>query len=942
MKYPAVFLLATVLTGANLTTKPVGPHGAQRHAAASAVTAANLNSGAYFTGQGARMIVGQATFTDARPGTSDRMLGAAGGVAYANDTLFIADSSRFSDTTPQNRRVIIYRQVSTKFPSPVANIPVDLSRCAVCTGRNDFPYPADVVVGQKDFVSSDIAISQSGMRLPTAVASDGRILAVADTDNNRVLIWNSIPTTVGQPADIVLGQTGFTSIQQPVVVTASSFRGPQGVWIQNGKFFVADTQNHRVLIWRSIPTKNNQPADVVLGQTNFTTAPEPDLTKLSTAASATGLLNPVSVTSDGIRLFVTDLGFQRVLIWKSIPDADAAPADIVIGEPDMTTFNEGGNDSAKVCNSSGTDSNNNPTYPTMCEATLSFPRFALSDGQRLYIADGGNDRVLIFNSIPTQNGVKADTVLGQRDFYSDQVTDTSDLFNPNLQRSSADTIRTPTSLAWDGQNLYVADPYDRRVIMFSPQIPLMPFDGVRNGASLEVFAVGSITFTADPTAGDKVTITIGVNSANTHDYSYTAVTNDKIAQVISGLTTAINANGGDPNVFAIANPAFNTINLTAKVAGAAGNSITVTDTLSANATLALTITNPTGGQDAAKIAPGTLVTITGSYLAETEASAPANTDILPRTLGGVEVFFDGIPAPLLYVSPDQINAQVPYEILDTTSISCWVRTQRSSGVTVTTAVGVPITPQNPGIFAEDGQDPRVAKAFHASSAATVSILVDGTITANDTGTITIQDRSYTYTVQAGDTLDAVRDYLINAIKSNPDEKVMATAGGSFARIVLTAKDPGTAGNNITIAVSTGASATLTLSPSGSSLCCGNIAGAQITPDNPAIPGEMIYVWATGVGLVTPDAARAGLHTGAPYDGPVVNEPASFVSSLAGGKTANVISASAVQGTTGLYKVVLELNSSLATNPATQLTIAQDIYVSNIVTIPVVAATPPTQ
>jgi hypothetical protein len=37
---------------------------------------------------------------------------------------------------------------------------------------------------------------------------------------------------------------------------------------------------------------------------------------------------------------------------------------------------------------------------------------------------------------------------------------------------------------------------------------------------------------------------------------------------------------------------------------------------------------------------------------------------------------------------------------------------------------------------------------------------------------------------------------------------------------------------------------------------------------------------------------------------------------------------------GTYKVVLELNSGLTTDPAAQLTIAQDIYVSNIVTIPV--------
>jgi hypothetical protein len=37
---------------------------------------------------------------------------------------------------------------------------------------------------------------------------------------------------------------------------------------------------------------------------------------------------------------------------------------------------------------------------------------------------------------------------------------------------------------------------------------------------------------------------------------------------------------------------------------------------------------------------------------------------------------------------------------------------------------------------------------------------------------------------------------------------------------------------------------------------------------------------------------------------------------------------------GIFQVQLELNSDLPTDPATQLTIAQNIYVSNIVTIPV--------
>jgi hypothetical protein len=51
--------------------------------------------------------------------------------------------------------------------------------------------------------------------------------------------------------------------------------------------------------------------------------------------------------------------------------------------------------------------NGNTVYPA-CANTLNFPRFALSDGTRLFVADGGNDRILIFNTIPTTNGAAAE------------------------------------------------------------------------------------------------------------------------------------------------------------------------------------------------------------------------------------------------------------------------------------------------------------------------------------------------------------------------------------------------------------------------------------------------------------------------------------------------------------------------------------------------------
>jgi hypothetical protein len=269
------------------------------------------------------------------------LLGGVSGLAYAADTLFVVDSNRVG-ASPQNQRVLIYKNLSGTLPKPTDELGFDRP-CPACRGT------ADVVLGQQDFSTTDIALTQKGLRTPTAVASDGRIVAVADTDNNRVLIWRSIPSSNGVPADVVIGQTDFTkgSIPPGNVPNARSMRGPQGVWIQDGKLFVADTQNHRIMIYNSIPTSNGAAADVVLGQKDFGTFVEPDLTRATADTTASNLINPVAVTSDGIRLYVADLGHNRVLIWNSIPTRNQTPADVALGQPD--TISAAANNSAKLC-----------------------------------------------------------------------------------------------------------------------------------------------------------------------------------------------------------------------------------------------------------------------------------------------------------------------------------------------------------------------------------------------------------------------------------------------------------------------------------------------------------------------------------------------------------------------------------------------------------------
>jgi uncharacterized protein (TIGR03437 family) len=917
----------------------------------------------FSSGQAARLVIGQPQF-DAQSGSaSSTILGAVGGLAYANNTLFVADSNLVG-AAPINNRVLIYQSLSGQLPAATAELEYN-QICPACVGQ------ANVVLGQPNFTSttpvpciapSDTSTSSTssptcptnppltptatGMRTPTGVASDGVHLAVADTQNNRVLVWNSIPTSMNQPPDVVVGQTDFTSSNFPGnTPTATSLRSPQGVWLQDGKLFVADTQNDRVLIYNHIPTSNGAAADVVLGQPDFTTFVQVDITQQKTNAAANNLLTPVSVTSDGQHLFVADLGYNRVLIWNSIPTSNQAPADVVVGQPDMVsslpnnayTTNSTGVQSPVLCTTSnGKDSNNNPTYPGVCAATLSFPRFALSDGTRLFIADGGNDRVLVYNSIPLSNGKSADYVLGQANENVDY---------PSL---SADTMNTPLSLAWDGTNLFVADAYNQRVLVFTIAEQNIGFTAVRNAASLNIYAVGSVVFSGTVNSGDKVTVTIqGKN------YAYTIQKGDDFTAVVNGLVALINAGGGDPNALATSDAPADTLVLTARSPNAAGDNVTLATSVSTNAQIVATASgaNLAGGGDAASIAPGTLVSILGNHLSDVSMPAPPGTH-LPTNLGGVEVYFDGVRAPVMYVSPNQINSQVPFSFTDTGAINVWVRTQHADGsVSASNAEAVTLVPANPGIFVQSSglTDPRPAVAVHASSYATGLISVDGTVNAGDVATVVINGRTYNYTVQASDTLASIAGAIVALLGTDPQVEAHTTS--AFTRVVLQAKVSGTAGDGIPFSatVSTGAKLILTAegpaAPAGTTgviLCCASNGGGLITQSSPAVPGETIIVYATGLGLpvLTSNVAPYVL-TGQVYQGSADNTPINSLNSLAGGKTANVLSAALAPGMpSGLYQVYLQLNTSLTTDPQTQLTIAQNTFVSNIVTFPVSASVIP--
>jgi len=93
------------------------------------------------------------------------------------------------------------------------------------------------------------------------------------------------------------------------------------------------------------------------------------------------------------------------------------------------------------------------------------------------------------------------------------------------------------------------------------------------------------------------------------------------------------------------------------------------------------------------IAPGTVAAIYGSNLAASTTAATALP--LPTTLGGTQVLVGGIAAPLFFVSPGQINAQIPPELPANSAVDVMVVVNGN----VSIPRSVPLGSAAPGIAA---------------------------------------------------------------------------------------------------------------------------------------------------------------------------------------------------------------------------------------------------
>ena len=375
-----------------------------------------------FTGwqnfQSAEMVLGQSSFEDAAdnqgggstPNASS--LSEPGGVALRDDgTIFVADSG--------NSRVLAFRPERS--------------------GQD-----AAFVLGQEnDFSRGDPATDEYGYIEPFSISIANGKMAVADRSANRVVIYETDPVDGSARPTVVVGQQDFASNSSNCDEFTLAF--PNAVLITpDGKLVVADTDNSRVLIWKSVPNQNGKAADVVLGQPHFFSCSE----NAGGAVSRGSMYTPRGIWSDGKRLAVADTVNHRLLFWDevlmSVPTGQEPARIIGQGSYDLVIEESPFND------------------------TVRFPTALASNGTHFAVSDSGNNRVLLWNSYPTADLQAADTVIGQIDFVHGDAND-ADGVGGSDGAPKAQTLRNPLGLAFHENKLLIVDAFNNRLLIFKSQ-----------------------------------------------------------------------------------------------------------------------------------------------------------------------------------------------------------------------------------------------------------------------------------------------------------------------------------------------------------------------------------------------------------------------------------------------------------------------------------------
>lgn len=293
-------------------------------------------------------------------------------------------------------------------------------------------------------VLPDASPSPSTMYAPRGVCLTDDAVIVADTGNHRILIWHTpLPGLDHQPADVVLGQPDMVS-EGPRLLFL-----PTGVMVTDGRLVVADAWHHRILVWDEVPVTSGATPSMVLGQR--------DLDGVDEGCGPDRFYWPFGVAMIDGWFWVADTGNRRVLGWAGGLPEPGQPPDVWLGQPDLRARGENRDGPASA-------------------ASLRWPHAIAAAGDTLFVADAGNHRVLGWRG-PVHEERPADVVIGQPDFATAYELP----YRPQGPRS----LRFPYGVAAgrDGV-LVIADTSNNRLLVVKD--PLATLAAEPSGAAVDV------------------------------------------------------------------------------------------------------------------------------------------------------------------------------------------------------------------------------------------------------------------------------------------------------------------------------------------------------------------------------------------------------------------------------------------------------------------------
>jgi 6-phosphogluconolactonase (cycloisomerase 2 family)/predicted nucleotidyltransferase len=336
---------------------------------------------------------------------------------------------------------------------------------AISDGQN-----AEDVVGQTDSGGVGVYTQRGdynsqllkGIQLPQNVAIDTATHRLFVTDNgaDRVLVYDLDSSNIltDRTADYVIGQANF--YDNSAAVTQARLSYPTGLAFDSAanRLFVADSSSDRVLIFDVATITNGENAVNVLGQSNYTTGTQ--------GTTQNRLYSPygVSLDSAASRLFVSDTLNNRVMVFDVGAITDGEDATNVLGQSNFTS-------AASARTQSGFSGQREIVFD--------------GTGNRLFVGDYSNNRVLIFDVANVTDGEDAVSVLGQSNFTAGSITTT--------QSGMGHTY----GLAYDDstQRLFVSNVLSNRVMVFDVAL-------VTNGENA-VNVLGQSNFTASSFATSR-------------------------------------------------------------------------------------------------------------------------------------------------------------------------------------------------------------------------------------------------------------------------------------------------------------------------------------------------------------------------------------------------------------------------------------------------------